>query len=271
MGAEFFSARPTRRGFCKIAVGAAAATATALWAPQLLHADGGNKDLEPRTLESTFLMYHQMSASGLKRDLLNYINRGFEPIGLERLVDHLNGNVMIPSDQPTFMVTCDDGLASQYPAVTETVYEVLNETGYFVPVVFFVLTKFNDLPLPMEEIPGDTPSYNDRVHQYLTKDQIIDLIQRGFQVEPHTPNHGYLPALAEDAWRAEVIDGERHVRELWKLAGREKKYSALAYPMGGYNYQIVDLVSQIYDVAFSTNPTTFHSSSARYILGRIGR
>lgn len=268
MGTEFSLPRISRRSLFK---GAAGLGGALLFGPKILHADGGDKELEPRTLESTFLMYHQMSAAGLKRDLLNYINRGFEPIGLERLVDHLNGNVMIPPDQPTFMVTCDDGLASQYPAVTEAVYEVLNETGYFVPVIFFVMTKFNDLPLPMKDIPGDTPLYNDHVNWYMTKDEIIKLIQMGFRPEAHTPNHGYLPDLKEDDQRAEIVDGEKHIRDIYELAGVKKKYSALAYPRGGYNYQIVDLVSQIYDVAFSTNPTTFHSSSARYILGRIGR
>lgn len=231
------------------------------------------KEVTVPPLNATFPVYHDgLRASTLKRDILNYLSRGFVPITLDHVVAHFNGDIEIPSSLPTFMVTCDDGYASQYEAVLRATEDVFQETGFFIQVVFFVMTKFNDISLPMKDIPGNTPSYNDGVNKYMPKDQLIEVIEEGHRVEAHTPNHGHLTRLREDARRAEVLDGKLHVQELWKLTGKEKKTSTFAYPYGEYNNQIIESVKEAhYDIAFSTNRTTFHSPADRYNLGRIGR
>lgn len=221
-------------------------------------------------LQSTFLMYHQMSALQLKVDLLSYIRQGYQPISLETLIGYFNQEVEIPLGLPTFLVTCDDGLASQYKAVMSAVDDVRRQTEWFVPVNFFVLTKFDDPRGPLEEVPDDTPSYSDGVHQYMTKGQLIELIQAGYRVENHTVNHPDLTRLDVNNRNADVEGGEARIKTLWKLAGRERKYRAFAYPYGRYQGQ-EDYIGGLYDVAFSTMNTVSHSQQTRWRLGRARR
>lgn len=221
---------------------------------------------EPR-FESTVLMYHELSAARLKRDLLYLTRRGYQPISLETLIGLLNGETKIPPGQRTFHVTCDDGLASQFNPVFQAMGDIQGETGLFVPVTFFVITKFEDPRGPIEEVPDDTPSYSDRVHRYMTKGQLIHLIQAGYRIENHTVNHPDLTRLSQGARNAEVEIGEQRIEALWRLAGVPRKHRAFAYPYGRYRDQ-TEYIRNLYDVAFSTIATTTHSLSTRYILGR---
>ena len=221
------------------------------------------------TIQSTFLRYHEISFLKLKTDLLNLINQGYQPISLETLIGTLDDKITIPQGLSTFFVTFDDGLASQYEQGAKALEEVEKETGWFIPVTLFAMTKFENLPLPIEEIPEETPSYNDRAHRYLTKRQLIEMIKKGHRVENHTVNHADLRRLSDGARNAEMIEGKNRIRALWKLAGREKKYSAFAYPYGIFEGQVEYVKNLNYDVAFSNLPTISHSSLNRYFLGRI--
>lgn len=217
--------------------------------------------------ESTFLMYHELSAARLQRDLLHLIGRGYQPISLETVVGFLNGELGVPRGLATFHVTCDDGLESQFNAVLKAVGQIQTQTGLFVPVTFFAITKFEDPKGPVEEIPEDTPSYNDRVHRYMTKGQLIRLIKAGHRVENHTVNHPDLSRLSEGSRNAEVEIGEQRIEALWRLAGVPRNYRAFAFPYGCYQGQ-TGYIGGLYDVAFATIPTTVHSAATRYSLGR---
>lgn len=228
------------------------------------------EEAEPM-LNSSFLLYHEVSYYHLKNTLLGLIGQGYQPISLETLIRCLDSKQKVPQGLPTFLVTFDDGRLSQYEQGLKALEEVENETGWFVPSLFFVMTKFEDLPLPIEAIPEETPCYNDGIHQYLTKGQLIELIKRGHWVDNHTVNHPNLlnPNLSELARNADIIEGQRRIQTLWKIAGRKKTYEAFAYPFGQFR-GLEDLIKSTgYHVAFSTQPTTEHSVLTRYSLGRV--
>lgn len=221
------------------------------------------------TFEVAVLMYHEMSPKAFKNDLLWRINQGEQPVSLPTYISFLDGSINIPAGLRMFLVTCDDGLLSQYRAASAVIDEVRKQTGWFVPMNFFVMTKFNDPPLPLAEIPRNTSSYNDDVHQYMSLGEMIEFIQRGHRVENHTVNHGNLSALSWGARNAEVEGGEERIEEIWQLAGVERDFKTMAYPYGVYQGQLEYVQSLGYAAAFSTISTTVHSSASRFFAGRI--
>lgn len=226
------------------------------------------KEWEP-VFTSSVLMYHEISPQRLKTDLMNLLEQGAVPISLESLAGILNNEVEIP-ENPTFLVTCDDGLASQYYEGARVVDNVAGETGIFIPLNLFVMTKFEDLPLSVEEIPDQTPSFNDGAHRYMTKVQLVEMIKMGHHVGNHTVNHSYLTRLSLGARNAEVEVGEERVQKLWDLAGTIRTVKSFAYPFGVFNSAVISYLADLgYDLAFSKLPKTHYIPSDRLILGRI--
>lgn len=220
-------------------------------------------------LDATVLMYHEISYSSFKRDLVDFLERGHVPLSGDDLVN-LFDRGLEDAKKSFLFVTLDDGRKSQYRAA-EVADDIFKESGIFIPLTFFVLTKFDDFTGEISDVPDETPSYRDGVHQFMRKGEIIDLIKRGHRVENHTVNHANLPTLPTGARNAEVETGEERIRALWRIAGRERKNKLFSYPYGNYQNQVEYIRSLGYSLAFSTIRSTRHSSQDRYILGRVGR
>lgn len=226
---------------------------------------------EREQLEQSTLMFHEVSKNGFKQEILNRMEKGDQPISLETLVGALRGEIYIPQNTDIFHITLDDGRKSQLGAI-EVVSEIQRETGVFVPLTFFVLTKFQDLPMDIADIPENTPSYNDRMQRYMTKKDILDIIEAGHQIHNHTVNHANLSALPRGVAESEIVTGEERIQALWDLAGKSRDYKAFAYPYGNFNQNVLEIVSAIgYDVGFSTTQTTQNRSHEHLTMRRVGR
>lgn len=248
-----------RREFLKLL----AVAPFAKYIEQIFSAEG-----EP-ILDATFLMYHEVNYPSLKRDLVDFLERGYVPLSGDALIDLFDKGLEDVKGSFLF-VTLDDGLRSQYRAA-EVAEDIFQESGIFIPLTFFVLTKFDDFTGEINDVPDETPSYQDGVHQFMRKGEIIDLIKRGHRVENHTVNHANLPTLPTGARNAEVEVGEERIRALWRIAGRERRNKLFSYPYGSYQNQVEYIRSLGYSLAFSTVRRVRHSPQDRYTLGRVGR
>ncbi len=258
---------PERRLFLRIAgsAGVGACIAAAIPKPAKAYLES----LDNSTLFSSFLMYHEMSYPSFKRDLMNLIRSGQQPISPDTAVNVLNGQQSIPDNLQTFMPTCDDSLFSQYDSIMKATEEVANETGFFVPVTFCAIMKLDNPTGPVTELSDNTPMYNDRVHRYLTLRQVINLIQAGHILANHTVNHALLPYLSENARNAEVEIAEQRIDAIYQMADVTRPVKILAYPEGRYLGQL-DYTEQLgFDLALSTISTTFHTQETRFYAGRI--
>lgn len=227
------------------------------------------KDRE--SFERSTYMYHEVSKGRFKQDILELLEKGYQPISLETFVKGFRGEIYIPENLGFFHITLDDGRKSQLNAV-EAVKEIERETGMFVPLTFFVLTKFQDLPYDISDIPDNTPSYNDGVQRYMTKKDILDLIAAGHQVHNHTVNHANLSALPQAVLESEIITSEERVQALWDLAGVSRDYNVFAYPYGNFNQSVLEVVSAVgYDIAFSTTQTIRDRRLEHLTMRRVGR
>lgn len=229
------------------------------------------KEQKEVAFTSSVLTYHEVSASRMASDVVGLIRQGQQPISLDTFIGALYGEVEIPQGLRTFMVTCDDGLFSQYTQGLRAVDTIERQTSWFVPLTLFALTRFEGLPLLTEDLPDDTLSFNDHSHQYMTKAQLVEMLQLGHYVEDHTSDHVDMTRLTDDQRNAQIELSESRIDGLWELAERERTYKAFAYPYGRYRGAESYVASVGFDVAFTTTPSTQQRTSQRYVLGRMGR
>jgi len=214
-------------------------------------------------------MYHEMSYLKFKADLLGYLRKGYQPISPDTAVNVLKGETEIPDGLQTFMVTCDDSLASQYTPILRVTREIEDETGWFIPVTICSITKLNEPKVPIDELPLNTPMYNDGVHDYLNLGQMIELIQAGHVVANHTVDHANLPALSVGARNSEVEIAEQRIDTIYDMAGVKRPVKILAYPNGIYIGEL-DYIDQLgIDMALSEVSSTIHTPQNRLFTGRI--
>lgn len=221
-------------------------------------------------ITSSVLTYHEVNAAGMTSEVVGLIRRGYQPLSLGTFTDALKGDAVIPSGLSTFLVTCDDGLLSQYEQGLQAVDSIERQTGLFVPLTLFTMTRFDGLPLT-EDLPDSTPSFRDNIHRYMNKGQLMEMIQLGHYVENHTIDHMDITRISGDRLRDQVELGEQQIDTLWDLAGRDRVSRAFAYPYGRYAGRTAYIESEGYDVAFTTVGSTQHSSSNRFSLGRLSR
>jgi peptidoglycan/xylan/chitin deacetylase (PgdA/CDA1 family) len=254
-------------------------TSLAASAVALLHLTGASKLLAdvPLPKEATFTTQvpyaHEIDYLLFKQYLLGQFNKGMQPVSLDTFIRGLNGQIEIPSN--AFMITADDSRKSQFTNGRRAILEIQKETGIFIPMVIFAITKFGDTTQPFDQEADEAVSFSDassnsKGHDCMTKGDLKILIAEGHSVQNHTTNHIDMPNVSEDKRNGDVKTCEDRLTELYKEVGVIRKYKALAYPFGHYQGQIDYVQSQGFDVAFSTRNTKLQTSTDRFICGRVG-
>lgn len=231
------------------------------------------RELEPIVVDTSVLYYHEISAGSMASELIRLIRQGQQPVSLDTFIGALNGEIVIPKGLKTFLVTCDDGLRSQFIQGRQAMDRVERETGWFVPMTLFALVRFNNLPMNIEDMPDETPCFNDDSHSYMTKGQLIQMIEDGHYVENHTVSHISLARLSPEAKDRDILLAEERIQELWDLTGRKRLYRVFAYPNGAYSGQAEYIQDLGFDAAFSASAriSSNHTEATRYFLGRSSR
>lgn len=207
----------------------------------------------------------------LKNDPNRVPREAYMPIDLDLAVDLIAGKYL--AVQPYLVVTCDDGLASQMDNARASADRIETETRYKCPLEFFVLTKLENLEIPVEEMPDETLSYFDGNHgKHASLGQLRAIARSGIhKIRNHTVNHGRLPELSVDKRNSEVEEGERRVMAIYRsVKAKTPRRKVFAYPRGMYKGQI-EYILDIYDMAVSTEPKEVHFSSEMGHIGREGR
>ena len=223
-------------------------------------------------IHARILTFHEVpTPETITRPVINAIYADFFPTDLDTVTLYVNQQIPHPQPQPFLVVTLDDGRLSQYNNAQRAADIVRAETSYELPLEFFVITRFEGIKKPLEEIPDNTPSYkNTRNVSHMTKGDLVSLAKR-FNIRNHTHDHGILPRLSIADRNAQVEDGEAQVQKIYDLAGITKasrpQQPGFCYPYGEYAGQI-DYIGNRYAFALSTRKTEFHYPWESPYLGR---
>ncbi|MDO8452775.1 MAG: polysaccharide deacetylase family protein [bacterium] len=258
-----FQERFTRRqGFEKAAGVVGAAGLTQEFAPVRI------KILTYHALYSPDQIYNDVMPF-LRDDPNRTPKEAYMPIDLDLAVD-LISHKYPPTDQNYLAATCDDGLSSQPDFARASADRIEKETRFPLPIEFFVLTKFEDLEIPVEEMPDGTLSYFDgNPKKHATLGALRGIAREGIHhIRNHTINHGSLPGMSIDKRNAEVEDGEKKILAIYRSVKRvPPKRKVFAYPNGACKGQEEYILSK-YDMAVSTERGELHYP---WDMGHIGR
>ncbi len=178
-------------------------------------------------------------------------NSGYRLIGLESLVEGLNGSFEIPDN--AVVITFDDGFECNYHnALPVLVREK-------IPAVMFI-------------VPGCVGSSNEWMlsrgfprRKIVSWSQISSLSDAGICIGSHTQNHPDLTELSSGAVKDEVRISRQRLED---ALGKSADY--FAYPYGRYNQIIRDAVKDAgYKAACSTRSGFNSNGIDHFALRRI--
>lgn len=228
------------------------------------------KEYEPKPFNVTTLTFHDIkSSSQIEDELYPLLNEGMTPISVHTICQAFQGEIDLSRSDTSLLVTLDDGLKSQLKAI-DAIREIEQGLGITIPLLFAVITKF----APRDDNTNpDIPSFDDKVHEYLTRGDILDILKSPqYDLANHTLNHARLSDLPDDEVRGELSISQRRINSLYAEAGRSDCPNVLVYPEGAYNQSVINTLKQYkIPLAFSTEPDSGYSLSTKYHLGRFGK
>lgn len=167
------------------------------------------------------------------------INNGYIPITPDELDAGLSGELTLP-EKPV-LITFDDGYIDNYT----NAFPILK--GYGIRATIFV-------------VPAFVGKKN-----YLTWEQLGEMVQNGISVQSHTLNHTKLEELPDDEIRSELLNSKIVLEE---NLGVTVNY--LAYPTGTYNLHIAGIAKDVgYKGAYTIKYGGVDLGSNMYALERV--
>ena len=194
------------------------------------------------------LNYHQVAntfnplaitPSDFSTQMAYLINNGYIPITPDELDLGLSGELELP-EKPV-LITFDDGYVDNYT----NAFPILK--GYGIRATIFV-------------VPAFVGKQN-----YLTWEQLQEMIQNGINIQSHTLNHMKLEELPDDEIRSELLNSKIMLEE---NLGQTVNY--LAYPTGTYNLHIAGIAKDVgYKGAYTIKYGGVDLGSNMYALERV--
>jgi len=167
------------------------------------------------------------------------INNGYIPITPDELDAGLSGELTLP-DKPV-LITFDDGYIDNYT----NAFPILK--AYGIRATIFV-------------VPAFVGKKN-----YLTWEQLAEMVQNGISIQSHTLNHTKLEELPDDEIRSELLNSKIVLEENLGIT-----VNYLAYPTGTYNLHIAGIAKDVgYKGAYTIKYGGVDLGSNMYALERV--
>ena len=174
-----------------------------------------------------------------ERELIYLKSRGFTSITMHDLALHLRGDLDLPP-KPV-VLTFDDGFMNVYQ------YALPLLKAYGFRGTFFIITGFVGKP------------------EYMTWDQVIDLVRNGMEIGSHTITHPDLTMLS-----ASVRDQQLSVSKQTLEQKLGVQITSLSYPGGAYDATVEAAASRAgYETAVTTHYGADHPAGKPMELSRV--
>ena len=208
------------------------------------------------TRRSVFLMYHELESPGralvstehgytryvlAADDFRQHLERLQENGWRGLTVGHALGQMEEPEPQPFVAITFDDGCETDFVLAAPLLEE------YGARATFYIIAG-------RLETRG-----------YLTKAQVRELAERGFEIGSHSMTHSYLPDLDEGRLRAEIFESKARLEE---VTGRVVEH--FSCPGGRWNRRVSRVAREAgYHTVATSRFGTNSSQADRFQLARL--
>ncbi len=154
-----------------------------------------------------------ISPENFEKQIAWIARQGFHPITMRQLTDHLKQKTPLPPNP--IVLSFDDGWKDHY----EIVFPLLKKHGFVA--TFFITT--------------DSVGHS----SFVSWKQLEEMSEAGMDIQPHSLTHPHLDWLGQkDAWR-EIIESKKAIEKHLK-----KPATIFAYPFGGYNSAVIQMVKR---------------------------
>ena len=211
-------------------------------------------------LRIPILTYHSIDKSGSVisidpasfKDQMSSLNKSsVNVISLNEAVKSIREGQ--PLEKESVVITFDDGFKN----VFSEAFPVLQEYGF--SATFFLTTnyceKLNNWPSQPDSI---------KAQPLLSWVDIKEMRRSGMQFGAHTHNHPSLTKIPIKDAGNEILLSKKIIED--KL---QEEINSFAYPYGGFNTNIVNIVNQHFTGACSTKLAIANSKSNPFILERV--
>lgn len=177
--------------------------------------------------------------------------RGWTSVPLAEVVERLtSGGSPL---QNGFSVTFDDGYLSVYEHACPALIE------RSIPATIYVVA----------DMIGGVNSWDkkigDREERLMSKDQIRELSERGFEIGSHTLTHPHLTELDDDSLRREITDSKHKLED---ILGKE--VVSFSYPYGSCDNRVLQATVEAgYKYALSTRLGKITSGVGIFEIPRV--
>ena len=204
----------------------------------------------PRHYVVPIMMYHQVnytdrtqpnwvSPQNFEWQMAYLKKHGYRVIRLAELVEAIEADKPLP--KKSAVITFDDGYENNFTQA----YPILRKYG-FPAIIFVASDKVN-------------------TEQYLTWEQIKEMVAGGIDIGSHTRTEAYLPDLLVERQRNEIKASKDILEE-----NLEIPVEYFAYPIGGFSESIKEMVREAgYKAACATNRGYDRFNKDVYELNRI--
>lgn len=215
-----------------------------------------NEMVQIKHADIFILCYHSISEDGWRfsvkleefKKQINYLkNKGCQFITLSELLDYLNGKKELTKQ--SVIISFDDG----YKDILQ-IKDFLRDQN--IKPALFLLSDTNHAN--REEIGTG--------RDFLSKDDILRLIEAGWEIGSHSATHANMDRLNDDGIAEEIVKSRE---SLEKELGISIKY--FAYPKGKYNPKILSAIKKAgYKLALTMDDGEVTRRIDHYLIPRIG-
>ncbi|MFO0743884.1 MAG: polysaccharide deacetylase family protein [Candidatus Paceibacterota bacterium] len=174
---------------------------------------------EYRDTDSQKVKLFITSPETFEKEMKYLFDRGYESISLTDYFNYLNFGIKNFDLNKSFILTFDDGYASQYISALPILKK------YNFSATFFI--------------------YSDCIDRYpvcMTNKEIKDLLSNNMKLGNHTLHHIYLPKYKDEIISKEIIENQN---KLINNFGSSSVENVLAYPFGANDERVQNIVKNL--------------------------
>jgi len=196
------------------------------------------------------IMYHHVanvekrrsdtvSPQNFERHMQFLADHQYEVISFSKLIEGMKKGKQF--SRKTIVLTFDDGYRNNY----ENAFPILKKYGF--PAIIFMVSDWMG------------------AEGFLTLDQLKEMQTQGIEIGAHSKTHAYLPDLSYDEQKLQIGGSKKDLEKKLK-----ESVFYFAYPVGGFNNQIIGLVKEAgFEAACTTNRGFVRENKDIFELKRV--
>ena len=191
---------------------------------------------------------YSLSPGILEKNIKILLAAGFTFVKVSEIVDEMKTGTL--KDGKRIAFTCDDG----YQGLYTNGYGLFQKYGIY-PTLYLTTEFLNNFSwfsyakkIPSIISESEAITCNGFRRDFLTDDQVIELIRYGVEIGSHSVYHTHLTEIPDELLQEEIMQSKQRLEKRYNL-----EISSFAYPFGDFNKKVRDCAGTQYVSCVTVN------------------